>query len=157
MSDVVVLGSGFAGLWAALAAARRVDEHLRVIGTDGVFAAGDVAAAWVDEQHLSVMSCQHGGPMGRFAGYNVVSDLLGEPLLALRIPWYVTVLDLGPAVTVYTEGWDGVVIASGAQAKDTKRIINGSRIYPPPNGIREEILASAAPTLQSPPASERSS
>ena len=26
MSDVVVLGSGFAGLWAALGAARRLDE-----------------------------------------------------------------------------------------------------------------------------------
>ena len=26
MSEVVVLGSGFAGLWAALGAARRLDE-----------------------------------------------------------------------------------------------------------------------------------
>lgn len=33
--------------------------------------------------------------MGRFAGYNVVSDLLREPLLPLQIDWYVTVLDLG--------------------------------------------------------------
>ncbi|HZC94201.1 MAG TPA: FAD-dependent oxidoreductase, partial [Mycobacterium sp.] len=69
-----------------------VDEHLRVINVRGVFAAGDVAAAWMDDGHLSVMSCQHGRPMGRFAGYNVISDLLGEPMLSLRIPWYVTVL-----------------------------------------------------------------
>ena len=26
MSEIVVLGSGFAGLWAALGAARRIDE-----------------------------------------------------------------------------------------------------------------------------------
>lgn len=128
-----------------------VDEQLRVVGVPGVFAAGDVAAAWMDAQHLSVMSCQHGRPMGRFAGYNVISDLLGEPMLDIRIPWYVTVLDLGAAGAVYTEGWDRRVIASGAEAKATKRIINGSRIYPPRTGSREDLLAAAAPTLQSPP------
>ncbi|MGH3531721.1 MAG: NAD(P)/FAD-dependent oxidoreductase, partial [Mycobacterium sp.] len=79
-----------------------VDDYLRVIGVTGVFAAGDVAAAQMDANHLSVMSCQHGRPMGRLAGYNVISDLLDEPMLALRIPWYVTVLDLGPAGAVYT-------------------------------------------------------
>ncbi|MBV8348001.1 MAG: FAD-dependent oxidoreductase [Mycolicibacterium sp.] len=131
-----------------------VDEHLRVIGVQGVFAAGDVAAAWMDDRHLSVMSCQHGRPMGRFAGYNVISDLLGEPMLSLRIPWYVTILDLGPAGAVYTEGWDRRVIASGAEAKATKRTINGRRIYPPLNGNRDEILAAAAPTLQSRPTPE---
>ena len=73
----------------------RVDDHLRVIGVPSVFAAGDVAVARMDDEHLSVMSCQHGRPMGRYAGYNVISDLFGEPLLTLRIPWYVTVLDLG--------------------------------------------------------------
>jgi NADH:ubiquinone reductase (H+-translocating) len=128
-----------------------VDDYLRVDGVQDVFAAGDVAAAKMDDTHLSVMSCQHGRPMGRFAGYNVVSDLLGEPLLSLRIPWYVTVLDLGPAGAVYTEGWDRQVVASGAEAKATKRTINGERIYPPLNGNRDEILAAAAPTLQSRP------
>src|SRR5262249_7697434 len=102
-----------------------VDEYLRVSGVQGVFAAGDVAAGWMADQHVSVMSCQHGRPMGRFAGYNVISDLLGEPMLSLRIPWYVTVLDLGPVGAVYTEGWDRQVIATGAEAKDTKRAING--------------------------------
>jgi NADH dehydrogenase len=33
--------------------------------------------------------------MGRFAGHNVVADLIGLPTIALRIGWYVTVLDLG--------------------------------------------------------------
>ena len=128
-----------------------VDEYLRVIPVQDVFAAGDVAVAKMDDTHLSVMSCQHGRPMGRFAGYNVISDLLGEPMLSLRIPWYVTVLDLGPAGAVYTEGWDRQVAASGAEAKKTKQVINGERIYPPLNGNREAILAAAAPTLQAPP------
>jgi len=128
-----------------------VDDYLRVNGVQDVFAAGDVAVARMDDTHLSVMSCQHGRPMGRFAGYNVISDLLGEPMLALRIPWYVTILDLGPAGAVYTEGWDRQVVASGAEAKATKRTINGQRIYPPLNGNRDAILAAAAPTLQSRP------
>jgi NADH:ubiquinone reductase (H+-translocating) len=128
-----------------------VDDYLRVNGAQHVFAAGDVAAARMDDTHLSVMSCQHGRPMGRFAGYNVVSDLLGEPMLALRIPWYVTVLDLGPAGAVYTEGWNRQVVASGDEAKATKRTINGQRIYPPLNGDRDALLAAAAPALQSRP------
>jgi NADH:ubiquinone reductase (H+-translocating) len=128
-----------------------VDDYLRVNGVQDVFAAGDVAAAKMDDTHLSVMSCQHGRPMGRFAGYNVVGDLLGQPMLALRIPWYVTVLDLGPAGAVYTEGWERQVVSTGAEAKATKRTINAERIYPPLNGNREAILAAAAPTLQSRP------
>lgn len=128
-----------------------VDDQLRVIGAPSVFAAGDVAAARMDDEHLSVMSCQHGRPMGRYAGYNVISDLLGEPLLTLRIPWYVTVLDLGPAGAVYTEGWGRVVVADGAQAKATKVAINTQRIYPPLTGRRADLLAAAAPELQARP------
>jgi NADH:ubiquinone reductase (H+-translocating) len=128
-----------------------VDDYLRVIGQPSVFAAGDVAAARMDDEHLSVMSCQHGRPMGRYAGYNVISDLFGEPMLALRIPWYVTVLDLGPAGAVYTEGWDRVVVSTGAQAKATKQTINGRRIYPPLTGNRADLLAAAAPELQARP------
>src|SRR6201997_5095701 len=96
-----------------------VDDYLRVIGVPAVFAAGDVAAARMDDEHLAVMSCKPGRPMGRYAGYNVISDLFDEPMLTLRIPWYVTVLDLGPAGAVYTEGWDRVVGCQGAAAKDT--------------------------------------
>jgi NADH dehydrogenase len=129
-----------------------VDDYLRVEGVDGVFAAGDVAVARMDDAHLSVMSCQHGRPMGRYAGYNVVSDLMGAPMLSLRIPWYVTVLDLGPAGAVYTEGWDRKVVSRGEEAKATKRLINGERIYPPLIGGRAGLLAAAAPNLQAPPA-----
>ena len=129
----------------------RVDDYLRVVGVPSVFAAGDVAAARMDDQHLSVMSCQHGRPMGRYAGYNVISDLFDEPMLVLRIPWYVTVLDLGPAGAVYTEGWDRLVVSTGAEAKTTKQTINTRRIYPPLTGSREELLAAAAPELQTRP------
>jgi NADH:ubiquinone reductase (H+-translocating) len=125
-----------------------VDDYLRVIGVESIFAAGDVAAARMDDEHLSVMSCQHGRPMGRYAGYNVVSDLLDQPLLPLRIPWYVTVLDLGPAGAVYTEGWNRLVVSQGMQAKTTKQVINTQRIYPPLSGNRADLLAAAAPELQ---------
>ncbi len=128
-----------------------VDDYLRVIGVESIFAAGDVAAARMDDEHLSVMSCQHGRPMGRYAGYNVISDLFDEPMLALRIPWYVTVLDLGPAGAVYTEGWDRAVVSTGAQAKATKQTINCRRIYPPLTGSRADLLAAAAPELQARP------
>ena len=89
--------------------------------------------------------------MGRYAGYNVIGDLLGEPMLPLRIPWYVTVLDLGPAGAVYTQGWDRQVVAHGAAAKATKREINTRRIYPPRDGDRAALLAAAAPQLQDRP------
>ena len=128
-----------------------VDDYLRVEGVSGVFAAGDVAAARMDDAHMSVMSCQHGRPMGRYAGYNVIGDLLGAPMMPLRIPWYVTVLDLGPAGAVYTEGWDRRVVSIGAEAKATKQAINGERIYPPLNGDRTALLAAAAPELQTAP------
>ncbi len=128
-----------------------VDEYMRVAGIPGVFAAGDVAAARIDGQHSSVMSCQHGRPMGRFAGHNVVCDLFGLPMLPLSIDWYVTVLDLGPWGAVYTNGWDRHVVAQGSVAKRTKQTINCQRIYPPLNRNRAEILAAAAPIVQTPP------
>jgi NADH dehydrogenase len=128
-----------------------VDDYLRVEGVSGVFAAGDVAVARMDDAHMSVMSCQHGRPMGRYAGYNVIGDLLGASMMPLRIPWYVTVLDLGPAGALYTEGWDRRVVSTGAEAKATKQVINGQRIYPPLTGDRAALLAAAAPDLQAAP------
>jgi NADH dehydrogenase len=128
-----------------------VDEFMRVRGMANVFAAGDVAWAMMDDRHVSVMSCQHGRPMGRFAGHNVVADLFGLPMLPLHIPWYVTVLDLGPWGAVYTEGWDRHLVTKGAAAKKTKQLINCQRIYPPLTRNRQEILAAAAPVVQEPP------
>lgn len=128
-----------------------VDAHLKVKGVEGVFAAGDVASALLDDHHVSVMSCQHGRPMGRFAGHNVVCDLLGLPMLPLRIDWYTTILDLGAWGAVYTEGWDRRVVTTGAAAKKTKRLINRERIYPPRSRDRRRILDAAAPVVQEPP------
>ncbi|MCT0208159.1 NAD(P)/FAD-dependent oxidoreductase [Synechococcus sp. CS-1332] len=128
-----------------------VDAVLRVEGLGDVFAAGDSARLALDDGHSTVMSCQHGRPMGRFAGHNAVCDLLGLPLLPLRIDWYTTILDLGPWGALYTEGWDRQVVATGETAKRTKRLINGERIVPPLTGDRAEILAAAAPVIQRPP------
>jgi len=122
-----------------------------VRGVAGVYAAGDAARAVLDGTHASVMSCQHGRPMGRYAGHNVAADLIGQPMLPLYIDWYVTVLDLGPWGAGYTGGWDRRVISTRDAAKTTKRTINGQRIYPPLSGDRAEILAAAAPQVQEPP------
>ena len=128
-----------------------VDEFMQVKGVNHVYAAGDIAAAMMDKEYASVMSCQHGRPMGRFAGHNAVADLLGEERLPLRIPGYSTCLDLGPAGAVQTRGWNRSVFETGAKAKETKHTINCVRIYPPASGDRSEILAAAAPVLQAPP------
>ena len=128
-----------------------VDEVLRVKGIDEVYAAGDVAAAVVDEPHLSVMSCQHGRPMGRFAGHNAAADLLGRHQLPLRIAWYVTCLDLGNRGALYTEGWNRHPVAQGSDAKAIKGTIKQIRIYPPRPFERQALLDAAAPVVQTPP------
>lgn len=129
-----------------------VDSCLKIEGLATEFAAGDVASFLIDGTHSCVMSCQHGRPMGRFAGHNAVCDLLGQPLLPLKIDWYTTILDLGPWGALYTEGWQRKVVARGAAAKRTKETINRQRIYPPRDGGRQALLDAAAPTVQTPPA-----
>ncbi|OAF05909.1 NAD(P)/FAD-dependent oxidoreductase [Bradyrhizobium neotropicale] len=128
-----------------------VDPFMRVADLPGVFAAGDVASSVVDGLHPTVMSCQFARPMGRFAGHNVVADLAGQPMLPLRIDWYVTVLDLGDWGALYTEGWDREVRTTGAAAKATKQTINCKRIYPPLSRSKDDLFAAAAPTVQAPP------
>ena len=128
-----------------------VDPFMRVADLPGVFAAGDVASSVVDGLHPTVMSCQFARPMGRFAGHNVVADLVGRPMLPLRIDWYVTVLDLGDWGALYTEGWDREVRTTGQAAKATKQTINRKRIYPPLTSSKDELFAAAAPTVQAPP------
>ncbi len=128
-----------------------VDSFLKIEGLAAEFAAGDVASFLIDGTHSCVMSCQHGRPMGRFAGHNAVCDLLGEPMLPLRIDWYTTILDLGPWGALYTEGWDRKVVSHGQAAKRTKETINRERIYPPRTGGRQALLDAAAPTVQTPP------
>jgi NADH:ubiquinone reductase (H+-translocating) len=129
-----------------------VDSYLKIDGMAAEFATGDAARFAIDGEHSCVMSCQHGRPMGRYAGHNVVCDLLGLPMLPLRIDWYTTILDLGPWGALCTAGWDRHVATTGAAAKRTKEIINRERIYPPRSGDRREILDAAAPIVQAPPA-----
>ena len=57
-----------------------VDQFLRVPGTPAVFAAGDTAAAQDPAGHRVLQSCQHAIPLGKFAGHNAASDLLGRAL-----------------------------------------------------------------------------
>ncbi|HEY3911016.1 MAG TPA: FAD-dependent oxidoreductase [Stellaceae bacterium] len=128
-----------------------VDAALKVEGMAAEFATGDAAWFKIDGEHSCVMSCQHGRPMGRFAGHNVVCDLLGLAMLPLEIDWYTTILDLGPWGAVCTAGWDRRVRVTGAAAKRTKNMINRERIYPPRSRDRREILDAAAPIVQAPP------
>ncbi len=120
-----------------------VDPMLRVEGLDGVFAAGDVARAQADDEHLALMSCQHALTMGRYAGHNAACALLGRPLTPYRQPNYVTCLALGPDRAVLTRGWEREVVETGAKAGAIKRVINTERIYPP-TGSKAELLAAAA-------------
>jgi len=122
-----------------------VERDLRVKGAAGVFAAGDVALAQVDDQgNHALMSCQHAMNMGRSAGHNVAADLLGLPTQAYSQPVYVTCLDLGPWGAVYTEGWERQVKLQGAEAKALKRRINTEWIYPP-QPSRKAALEAADP------------
>jgi len=119
------------------------DDNLRVVGVRNVFAAGDAARAYVDDEHLALMSCQHAMEMGKFAGHNAACDLLGLPLRPYRQPIYLTCIDLGRSGALFTSGWDRQIQKTGDDAKDLKRQINTQWIYPPV-GTREEILAAVA-------------
>ena len=99
-----------------------VKPSLKIDGLVNEFAAGDVAWFALDGSHICVMSCQHGRPMGRFAGHNVVCDLVGETMIPIEIGYYVTVLDLGAWGAVYTEGWDRHVAAVGIDGSAPARV-----------------------------------
>ena len=108
-----------------------VDEYLRVIGVDDVYAAGDTAAAVAENGHVVMQSCQHAVPQGKLAGANVGADVLGLPLVPFAPDPYVTCLDLGPYGAVLTTGWDRAVARTGVEAKRLKQSINTEWIYPP--------------------------
>jgi NADH dehydrogenase len=118
-----------------------VESTLRVIDAPNAFAAGDTAAAIVEEGHTAMQSCQHAHAMGRVCGHNVAADLLGEELVAFAPDPYVTCLDLGGGGAVFTAGWDREVKLTGQAAKEVKRKINRA-IYPPADDA-QAILAAA--------------
>lgn len=82
-----------------------VDTALRV-GSPSIFAAGDTAAAILEEDHLAMQNCQHAQAMGRIAGHNAVADLVHVAALKFDPDPYVTCLDLGGGGAVFTTGWD---------------------------------------------------
>ncbi len=108
-----------------------VDRYLQVKGIKNCLAAGDVAAATTDGEHMALLSCQHAMPQGRFAGHNAVARLFADELLMYEQPKFVTCLDLGSWGALYCEGWQQQVISTKADAKKIKRFINQERIYPP--------------------------
>lgn len=108
-----------------------VDEHFRVAGLAGVYAAGDTAAAMAEPGHPVMQSCQHAVPQGKFAGYSVAADVLGLPPVAFAPDPYVTCLDLGAHGAVLTSGFERTVAQTGAEAKALKKNINELWIYPP--------------------------
>jgi len=111
-----------------------VDECLRVRGVDDVFAAGDVAHALADGEHVAPMSCQYAIPMGERAGRNAVAELSGREPSRFLQPDYVTCLDLGDWGGLFTQGWDRQVHLTGFWGKVMKQTINTWMIYPPPFG-----------------------
>ncbi|MFC5186936.1 NAD(P)/FAD-dependent oxidoreductase [Actinomadura harenae] len=116
-----------------------VDRRLRALPE--VFAAGDTAAAPFDDEHTVMQACQHATPLGKVAGYNAAADLLGTPLRDFTPSPYVTCLDMGAAGGIFTRGWDRKVMASGAEGKEIKTLINRA-IHPPVDDM-EKILAAA--------------
>ncbi|MEQ9640608.1 MAG: FAD-dependent oxidoreductase [Alphaproteobacteria bacterium] len=118
-----------------------VNGDLRAPEMPHVFVAGDAAAADTGDGHLALQSCQHALQLGRFAGENAARDLLGQPTIPYAQPRYVTCLDLGRAGAVRTQGWDREVVATGAEAKAVKQMINRQLIYPPADADGATLLA----------------
>ena len=126
----------------------RVDSCMRVAALDGVFAAGDIAAAPTEDGNETVMSCQHGRPMGRTAGYNAACDLIGNDMISLRFNPYVTCLDLGSFGALLTAGYDRRLVETGEAAKERKTTTNRINIYPPKPANRTSLMAAAAPVVE---------
>jgi NADH dehydrogenase len=120
-----------------------VDRFLRVPEVRSVFAAGDTAAVDDPNGHRVLQSCQHAIPLGKFAGHNAASDLLGRPLEPFDPGPYLTCLDLGRAGAVATTGWVREVRLTGEAAKALKKAICEGYIYPPAHDA-DALLAGAA-------------
>ncbi|BBH46651.1 NAD(P)/FAD-dependent oxidoreductase [Pseudomonas sp. KU43P] len=125
----------------------KVDDHLKVVGQQHIYATGDTAWAAVDEiGNHALMTCQHAIPMGRHSGNNAMADLLGVQPVIYRQPKYVTCLDLGEWGAAYSEGWERELKLHGQEGKDLKRQINTVWIYPPA-ADRAVALAAADPHI----------
>jgi NADH dehydrogenase len=118
---------------------------LLIPGFEGAFAAGDVASAYTDTRHKTLLSCQHAIQLGRYAGYNAVRVLCDKATKVSEQAFYATCLDLGDWGALFTTGWDRVADKTGAEGKAMKQMINTQWIYPPSEAAtREEIFAFVA-------------
>ena len=125
----------------------KVDDYLKVVGQQHIYATGDTAWAAVDEiGNHALMTCQHAIPMGRHSGNNAMADLLGVSPVVYRQPKYVTCLDLGEWGAAYSEGWERELKLQGQEGKDLKRQINSVWIYPPA-ADRALAIAAADPVI----------
>lgn len=123
-----------------------VDQNLKVIGQDDIYATGDVAYASTDDKgNTALMTCQHAIMLGRFVGNNVAADIIGISPQPYQQVNYVTCLDLGAWGAVYSEGWDQVVKSTRTEAKKIKVAITSELIYPPK--AEKEIAFAAADPL----------
>ncbi|MEH6629355.1 MAG: FAD-dependent oxidoreductase [Halopseudomonas aestusnigri] len=119
-----------------------VNPDLSIPGFNGAFAAGDVASAYVDNNHRTLLSCQHAIQLGRYAGYNALRVLRGKAPKVYEQAFYATCLDLGDWGALFTTGWDRVADKTGAEGKAMKQMINTQWIYPPSAAsTSEEIFA----------------
>ncbi|KAJ7714948.1 hypothetical protein B0H14DRAFT_3014688 [Mycena olivaceomarginata] len=126
-----------------------VTQDLKVVGVDHVYATGDTAHVATDDKgHLALMSCQHAMNLGKSAGDNAMSDLLGLPETPYGQPFYATCLALGPWGALFTTGWDRDVSLVKEEGYKMKTQINTQLIYPPPPN-RAAALAAADPAQQS--------
>jgi NADH dehydrogenase len=133
----------------------RVDQHLRTLSANEIFATGDAAIAATDDiGNFTLMSCQHAQPLGTAAGHNAAADLLGVALRPYTQPVYATCLDLGAFGAVVGEGWERKVTFQGKEAKPIKQFINGTLIYPPEANL-EEAFGGADPAISGPPTARR--
>lgn len=119
-----------------------VDQYLRTVSTEHVYATGDAAYALADDKgHHALMSCQHALQLGRVSGHNAAAELLGEPLVEYSQAAYACCLDLGPCGAVIGRGWEREVSLTGNRAKKVKEYINRKLIYPPDDGLEALSLA----------------
>jgi NADH dehydrogenase len=123
-----------------------VDQNLKVIGQEDIYATGDVAYASTDDKgNTALMTCQHAIMLGRFVGNNVAAGMIGINPQPYQQVNYVTCLDLGAWGAVYSEGWDQVVKSTRTEAKKIKVAITSELIYPPK--AEKEIAFAAADPL----------
>jgi NADH dehydrogenase len=155
-TDAVILSTGLVANPLTHDISKSLDSNDRIIvkqtlqlpENDNVFIAGDSAKAKVDDEHYSLMSCQHAMPMGTSAGVNAINAFLDMPLLPYRQEFYATCLDLGESGAVFTQGWERNIAKKGSDGAQMKAQINNQWIYPPSPSIgKSEIFNLIQSTL----------